>query len=139
MSNIIREIFVEDHVQQVSTSIKETLRDLNLLRHARDFKFCMSPAQWRVKILVFFKKCFVLSALLVFSFSLGNRVFRRFLKFLFLYGRKLHFYFYSFLRSLICYAFQSSATFVHILSFISVFTILFMMWPSNFESRMQQM
>ena len=43
MSNIIREIFVEDHVQQVSTSIKETLHDL--LRHARDFKFCMSQAQ----------------------------------------------------------------------------------------------
>ena len=62
MSNIIREIFVEDHVQQVSTSIKEILRDLNLLRHARDFKFCMSQAQWRVKIFVFFKKCFVLSA-----------------------------------------------------------------------------
>ena len=57
---------MEDHVVQVSTSIKETLRDLNLLRHARDFKFCMSPAQWRVKIFVFFKKCFVLSALLVF-------------------------------------------------------------------------
>ena len=55
MSNIIREIFVEDHVQQVSTSIKETLRDLNLLRHARDFKFCMSQAQWRVKIFVSFK------------------------------------------------------------------------------------
>ena len=42
MSNIIREIFVEDHVQQVST---ETLRDLNLLHRARDFKFCMSQAQ----------------------------------------------------------------------------------------------
>ena len=42
MSNIIREIFVEDHVQQVST---ETLRDLNLLHSARDFKFCMSQAQ----------------------------------------------------------------------------------------------
>ena len=53
MSNIIREIFVEDHVQQVST---ETLRDL--LRHALDFKFCMSQAQWRVKIFLFFKKCF---------------------------------------------------------------------------------
>ena len=33
MSNIIREIFVEDHVQQVSRSIKETLRDLTLLLH----------------------------------------------------------------------------------------------------------
>ena len=44
MSNIIREIFVEDHVQ-VSTNIKETLRDLN----ARDFKICMSQApQWHV-------------------------------------------------------------------------------------------
>ena len=31
---------MEDHVQQVSTSIiKETLCDLNLLRHARDFEF----------------------------------------------------------------------------------------------------
>ena len=60
ISNIIREIFVEDHVQQVSTSIKETLRDLTLLCHARDFKFCMSQAQWCVKIFVFFKKCFVL-------------------------------------------------------------------------------
>ena len=38
--------FVEDHVQQVSTSIKETLRDLYLLRHARDFKFYMSQAQF---------------------------------------------------------------------------------------------
>ena len=38
-SNIIREIFVEDHVQQGSTSIKEILRDLNLLCHARDFEF----------------------------------------------------------------------------------------------------
>ena len=56
MSNIIREIFVEDHVQQVSTSIKETLRDLYLLRHARDFKFYMSQAQWRVKIFAFFKE-----------------------------------------------------------------------------------
>ena len=37
MSNIIREMFVEDHVRQVSTSIKATLHDL--LRHARDFKF----------------------------------------------------------------------------------------------------
>ena len=42
MSNI-REIFVEDHVRQVSTSITETLREL--LRHARDFKFYMSQAQ----------------------------------------------------------------------------------------------
>ena len=83
MSNIIRETFVEDHVQQVSTSIKEILRDLNLLRHARDFKFCMSQAQWRVKIFVFFKKCFALSASFFFPFSLGNRVFRRFLKFFF--------------------------------------------------------
>ena len=55
MSNIIREIFVEDHVQQIP-SIKETLRDLTLLRHARDFKFCMSQAQWRVKIFEFLKK-----------------------------------------------------------------------------------
>ena len=40
MSNIIREIFVDDHVQQVSKTInKETFRDLNLLRHARDFGF----------------------------------------------------------------------------------------------------
>ena len=79
MSNIIREIFVEDHVQQVSTSIKETLRNLYLLRqvsfaghrsqvaghrsqvaghrslrHARDFKFYMWQAQWRVKIFAFF-------------------------------------------------------------------------------------
>ena len=54
MSNIIREIFVEDHVQQVSTIIKETLRDMTLLRHARDFKFCMSQAQWRVKISLVF-------------------------------------------------------------------------------------
>jgi len=83
MSNIIREIFVEDHVQQVSMSMKETLRDLNLLRHARYFKFCMLQAQWRVKIFVFFQKCFVLSASF-FLFSLGNRVFRRFLKFFFL-------------------------------------------------------
>ena len=58
MSNIIREIFVEDHVQQVSTSIKETLRDLYLLLHARDFKFYISQAQWRVKIFAFFKKMF---------------------------------------------------------------------------------
>ena len=60
MSNIIREISVEDHVQQVSTSIKEALRDLYLLRHDRDFKFYMSQAQWRVKIFTFFKKCFLL-------------------------------------------------------------------------------
>ena len=72
MSNIIREIFVEDHVQQVSTSIKEILRDLNLLRHARDFKFCMSQAQWRVKIFVFFNKCFVLSASFFFRFPSGT-------------------------------------------------------------------
>ena len=44
--------------------------------------------------------------------------------------------FYLFLRSLICYAFQPSATLIRILSFISDFTILYMMWPSNFESRM---
>ena len=55
MSNIIREIFVEDHIQQVSTSIKETLRDLHLLSHARDFKFYVSQAQWRVKIFAFFR------------------------------------------------------------------------------------
>ena len=66
MSNIIREIFVEDHEQQVSTSIKEILRDLNLF--ARDFKFCMSQAQWRVKIFAFFKKCFGLSASIFFLF-----------------------------------------------------------------------
>ena len=48
MSNIIREIFVEDHVQQVSTSIKEILRDLNLLRHARDFKCTMACENIRV-------------------------------------------------------------------------------------------
>ena len=69
MSNVIREIFVEDHVQQVST---ETLRDLNLLRHVLDFKFCMSQAQWRVKIFVFFKKCFVLSASFFFRFPSGT-------------------------------------------------------------------
>ena len=88
MSSIIREIFVEDHVQQVLTSIKETLRDLYLLRHARDFKFYMSQAQWRVKIFAFFKKCFYCydSASFFFSFSLWNRVFGRFLKFFFLYG-----------------------------------------------------
>ena len=63
MSNIIREILVEDHVKQVST---ETLRDL--LRHAVDFKFCMSQAQWRVKIFVFFKKYLVLSATFFFVF-----------------------------------------------------------------------
>ena len=66
MSNIIREIFVEDHVQ-VSTSIKEILRDLG-----SRFKFCMSQAQWRVKILVFFKKCFVLSASFFFRFPSGT-------------------------------------------------------------------
>ena len=58
MSNSIIEIFVEDHVQQVSTSIKETLRDLYLLRHARDFKFYLSQAQWRVKIFAFFTALF---------------------------------------------------------------------------------
>ena len=85
MSNIIREIFVEDHVQQVSTSIKGTLHDL--LRHARDFKFCMSQAQWRVKIFSFFKKCFLLLRLcFILSICLGNRVFKRFLEFFFLYG-----------------------------------------------------
>ena len=56
---------MEDHVQQVST---ETLRDLNLLRHVLDFKFCMSQAQWRVKIFVFFKKRFVLPASFCFVF-----------------------------------------------------------------------
>jgi len=88
MSNIIREIFVEDDVQQVWTSIyKKPLHDLYLLRHARDFKIYMSQAQWCVKIFAFFKKCFLLLRLrLIFSFSLGNRVFRRFLKFFFLYG-----------------------------------------------------
>ena len=85
MSNIIREIFVEDHVQQVSTSIKETLHDF--LRQARDFKFYMSQTQWRVKIFSFFKKCFLLLRLcFISSFCLGNRVFRRFLEFFFLYG-----------------------------------------------------
>ena len=49
------------------------------------------------------------------------------------YGRKLYFYFYSFLISLVCYAFQSIATFVRVLLFILVFTILCMMWPSNFD------
>ena len=141
MSNVIREIFVEDHVQQVSTEtlgslsmqrfwatdghrkctvflfylswhyhiyffkslcasrddyfenlgetnvlackmftsgcrpwlknvacLSSLLRDLNLLRHVLDFKFCMSQAQWRVKIFVFFKKCFVLSASFFFVF-----------------------------------------------------------------------
>ena len=34
----------------------------------RDFKFCMSQAQWRVKIFVFFKKCFALSASIFFVF-----------------------------------------------------------------------
>ena len=63
MSNVIREIFVEDHVQ-VLTSIKETLSDLN----ACDFKFCMSQAQWRVKIFMFFKKCFALYASCFFVF-----------------------------------------------------------------------
>ena len=97
MSNIIREIFVEDHVQQVSTSIKETLRDLNLLLHARDFKFCMSQAQWHVKIFVFFKKCFVLSASIVFVFPREQSIYEIFEVFLSLrshHGRKLHFYFY---------------------------------------------
>ena len=68
MSNIIREIFEEDDVQQVSTSIKETMRGLNLLRQARDFKFYMSQAQWRVKIFAFFKKCFLLLRLCLFFF-----------------------------------------------------------------------
>ena len=87
MSNIIREIFVEDHVQYVSTSIKETLRELYLLRHARDFKFFMSQALWRVKRFAFFKKClFIYDSASLFSSSLGIRVFRRFLKFFFLYG-----------------------------------------------------
>ena len=141
MSSIIGEIFVEDHVQQVSTSIKETLRDLYLLRHARDFKFYKSQAQWRVKILAFYKKCFLLLRL-CFNFFVFPReqsiyeIFEVFLSLRSHYGHKLHFYFYSFLRS---YAFQSNATFIRILSFISVFTILCMMWPSNFESRMQQM
>ena len=67
MSNIT-EIFVEDHVQQVSTSNKETLRDLYLLRHARDFKFYMSQAQWRVKIFAFFKKCFFIVTTLLHFF-----------------------------------------------------------------------
>ena len=144
MSNIIREIFVEDHVQQVSTSIKETLRDLYLLLHARDFKFYISQAQWRVKIFAFFKKCFFIVTTLLhfFSFSLGNRVFRRFLKFFFLFGVIIDVSCISiFIRffDLVCYAFQSSTTFICILSFISVFTISCSMWPSNFESRMQQM
>ena len=85
MSNIIREIFVEDHVQQVSTSIKEALHDL--LRHARDFKFYMSQAQRRVKIFSFYKKCFLLLRLcFILPLCLGNRVFRTFLEFFFLYG-----------------------------------------------------
>ena len=84
MSNIIREIFVEDHVQQVSTSIEETLRDLYVLCHARDFKF-LSQAQWRV--FAFFEKCSLLLRLcFILSFSLGNRVLRKFLEFFFLYG-----------------------------------------------------
>ena len=76
---------MEDHVQQVSTSIKETFRDL--FRHARDFKFYMSQAQWRGKIFSFFKKCFLLVRLcFILSFCLGDRVFWRFLEFFFLYG-----------------------------------------------------
>ena len=60
---------MEDHVQQVSTSIKERLRDLYLLRLARDFKFYVSQVQWRVKIFAFFKKSFLLLRLcLVFFF-----------------------------------------------------------------------
>ena len=84
MSSIIREIFVEDHVQQVSTSIKETLRDLYLLRHARDFNFYMLQAQWRVKIFAFFKKCFYCydSASFVFVFPLEQSIWEIFEVFL---------------------------------------------------------
>ena len=78
MSNIIREIFVEDHVR-VLRSIEETLRDLN----GRDFKFCISQAQWRVKIFVFFKKCFVLSASFIFHFPSGTEYLGDFLSFSF--------------------------------------------------------
>ena len=64
------------------------LRDMTLLRHARDFKFCMSQAQWCVKIALVFNVSFLKSVLYYMlhfsSFSLGNRVFRRFLKFFFL-------------------------------------------------------
>ena len=42
-------------------------------------------------------------------------------------------------RSLVCYAFQAIKTFSCVLSFILVFNMLCMMWPSNFKSRIQCM
>ena len=40
--------------------------------------------------------------------------------------------FYSFLPPLVCYAFQSIATFTRVLSFILVFTA-YVVWPSSLE------
>ena len=138
MLNIIREIFVEDQVQQVSTSIKETLRYLYLLRHVRDFKFYTSQAQWRVKIFTFFKKRFLLLRLcfIFFRFPSGTVYLEVFLFLHSHYGLTLHFYFYSFLRSLICLRISVKRNFYsHLIVHFSFYYIIYeaaqLLWIEN--------
>ena len=118
-----------------------TLRDLSLSRHARRFKFYVASTMACVKIFAYFVKKIFQSILFVTTlcyyfivFPSGTEFFGVFGVFHLRshYGRKLHFYFYSFLPPLVCYAFQSIATFTRVLSFILVFTA-YVVWPRSLE------
>ena len=119
-----------------------TLRDLSLSRHARRFKFYVASAMACVKIFAyfvkkgFFNRYFLLRLFVtISSFSPREQSFLEFLEF-FIYGVITDVsyisIFYSFLPPLVCYAFQSIATFTRILSFILVFTA-YVVWPSSLE------
>ena len=120
-----------------------TLRDLSLSRHARRFKFYVASAMACVKIFAYFvKKRFFQSIyfllrlfVTISSFSPREQSFWSFWSFL-IYGVITDVsyisIFYLFLPPLVCYAFQSIATFTRVLSFILVFTA-YVVWPSSLE------
>ena len=118
-----------------------TLRDLSLSRHARRFKFYVASAKACVKIFAyfvkrFFNRYFLLRLFVTISlFSPREQSFWSFWSFL-IYGVITDVsyisIFYSFLPPLVCYAFQSIATFTRILSFILVFTA-YVVWLSSLE------
>ena len=118
-----------------------TLRDLSLSRHARRFKFYVASAKACVKIFAyfvkrFFNRYFLLRLFVTISlFSPREQSFWSFWSFL-IYGVITDVsyisIFYSFLPPLVCYAFQSIATFTRVLSFILVFTT-YVVWLSSLE------
>ena len=113
-------------------SFRETLPDLSLSRHSCRFKFYVTSAIACVKIFSYFVKRFFQLILLLLFHRFPLREFLEFFIYRVITDVSYSSVFYLFLPALVCYAFQSIATFTRVLSFTLVFTV-HTMWPSSLE------